>query len=70
MLGLHLNPNKRRLTLAESIHVHTNEQTTDGFRGPSCLSSSDETTDLTARERQGEDWNARSVSLPDMQAEF
>lgn len=41
-----------------------------GFRGPSCLTLSDETTDLTERGRQGADWNARSkkrefVSPPD-----
>lgn len=33
MLGLHLNPNKRRLTLAPSGHVYTNEQATDRVSG-------------------------------------
>ena len=33
MLGVHLNPNKRRLTLAPSVHVYTNERTTDRVSG-------------------------------------
>lgn len=33
MAGLHLNPNKRRLTLAPSVHVYTNIETTDMFSG-------------------------------------
>lgn len=33
MLGLHLNPNKRRLILALSVRVYTNEQTTDRVTG-------------------------------------
>lgn len=53
MAGLQLNPNKQRLTLAPSVHVHTNEQTTDRVSGDRLvLSLSNETTDLRGRDRE------------------
>lgn len=71
MLGLHLNPNKRRLTLAWSVHVYTNERTTDRVSGDPLVWVRPLKPLTLLRGRDGAEWNARSrkrenVSPPDI----